>query len=85
MQNFITNTRLIGIKLYKLDEYKHYLREEIKSLRNKIITGKYLKLKSYMNTHNINEETTTYNEIVNWLRKTQHYKKVIPNIHNRDI
>ena len=85
MQNSITNTRLIGIKLYKLDEYKHYLRVEIKSLRDKIIIGKYLKLRSYMNTHNINEETTIYNEIVNQLRKTQDYKKVTPNVHNRDI
>ena len=85
MQNSITNTRLIGIKLYKLDEYKYYLRVEIKSLRDKIIIGKYLKLRSYMNTHNINEETTVCNEIVNWLRKKQDYKKVPPNIHNRDI
>jgi len=38
-----------------------------------------------MNIHNINEETTVCNEIVNWLRKKQDYKKVPPNIHNRDI
>ena len=38
-----------------------------------------------MNTHNINEKTTICNKIVNWLRITQDYKKVTPNIHNRDM
>ena len=46
--------------------------------------GKYSKLRRYATANNINKEITTYNKIVTQLSKTKYYKKIVPEIQNRD-